>query len=382
MPESVKKSLSQEAWFQALLRSTGDGLIAISSQGEMFTFNPAAERMFGWTESEALGKNVRMLMASPDREMHDAYLQRYLRTGERRIIGREREVTGLRKDGSILPIGLMVSELEVGNERFFLGIVRDITERKAIEAELDRYRNRLEDLVSQRTKELERSYEQLRAAEKMASIGELSAKIAHEIKNPLTGISAALQLLAKGVPKGDGKREIFDNVLHEVRRLDDTVQDLLRYARPLPPKLSPGDLRSLVRDVLEPLKLHPEVKKHRLVVDIPEVLIVRMDPKLMEQALINLVLNASQAMAKPGTIRMKARKEGNMARLEIADSGPGIPEGELDQIFEPFFTTKSKGTGLGLPITKKNIEAHGGSIKVKNGEQGGACFCIQLPLDR
>lgn len=382
MTEIVQKILSQEAWFQALLRSTGDGLIAISTLGEMLTFNPAAERMFGWTEREALGKNVSMLMASPDREMHDAYLQRYLRTGEKRIIGREREVLGLRKDGSSFPIGLMVSQLEIGGERFFLGIVRDITERKAIQAELDRYRNRLEDLVAQRTKELEKSYEQLRTAEKMASIGELAAKIAHEIKNPLTGIYTAVQLLAKGVPKGDGKREIFDNVLHEVRRLDDTVQDLLRYARPLPPKLSPTDLRSLVRDVLEPLKLHPEVKKHRLAVEIPEGLIVRLDPKLMEQALINLVLNASQAMAKPGTIRLEAREENHMALLEIADTGPGVPKEDLERIFEPFFTTKSKGTGLGLPITKKNIEAHGGSIELRNGEQGGACFRIRLPLDR
>ncbi len=373
-------STQQNIWVQAILHSIGDGILTIEQNGTIVSANSAAERIFGYHSNELIGRNVSMIASQPDREMHNSYLQNYLKTGNAKIIGREREVVGQRKDGTQVSIGLMVSEVFYEGKRRFIGVARDITERKKIETELARHRHHLEELIRERTQELEVSYEQLKVAEKLASIGELAAKIAHEIKNPLTGIYAAIQLLARDVPQGDKKKEIFENVSAEVRRLDDIVQDLLRYARPVPPNPIPTELQSFLRELMESFKHQPELAKHKISIQVPEGLIVPLDPKLMAQVFSNLILNASQAMNKPGKIEISAAKRDGFVEIQVADMGPGIPPEIISSIFDPFFTTKTRGSGLGLSICRKNVEAHGGKINVKSEIAKGSRFHISLPF--
>ena len=368
-----------EAWRKVVLESVGDGIVTIDSDGKILSFNPAAERMFGFSAGEVLGKKVNLLMPSPDREQHDGYVRRYLETGEARIIGREREVEALRKDGRRFPAGIMVTEIGTDGPRLFIGIVRDITERKRYEAELLRYRTHLEELVAERTRQLEASFQQLRAAERLASVGELAAKIAHEIKNPIAGIYAAVQLLAREVPPGDPKGEVFENVMQEIRRLDETMQDLLRFARPVPPSRTAVELGHFLKDLAESLKRNPTVAKHRIRIEAPEGLVLDLDPLLMGQVFGNLILNACQAMDRTGSVRVTAKAKDGKARIEVADTGPGIPPDILPSIFDPFFTTKSKGTGLGLSIARKNVEAHAGTITVQSAVGKGTTFLIVLP---
>ena len=207
----------------------------------------------------------------------------------------------------------------------------------------------------------------------------MSAKIAHEIKNPLAGIYAAVQVLARELPRNDPKREIFDEIGNEVRRLDATVVDMLRFARPIPPKQRPTSLRVVVRDVVEPLRrAFPQTE---LRVEIDDDLILPIDERLMSQVFENLVLNALQAVEEQGgLVIVRARVERDHVTFEVRDNGPGVPMRARAEIFEPFVTTKTRGTGLGLSIARKNVEAHGGTLELHDAPEGGACFRIHMPL--
>jgi signal transduction histidine kinase len=212
-----------------------------------------------------------------------------------------------------------------------------------------------------------------------ALLGDLAVNLAHEIKNGLTGIYAAMQILAGALPPGDRKRAWFDEAALEIKRLDATAQDLLSFAGQPAPQRAPADLGDFLRSVAQRARNRPEVRPHRIDVSAPPDLVVALDPVLLGQALLNLVANAAQAMPSPGSIRLSARRAEGSVQIEIQDSGPGIPPEYLDSIFVPFFTTKSRGTGLGLPIAKKNVEAHGGTLRARNLEVGGSAFTVELP---
>ena len=212
-----------------------------------------------------------------------------------------------------------------------------------------------------------------------AQLGELAVNLAHEIKNGLAGIYAAMQLLARGLPPGEGKRAWFDEAALEIKRLDATAQDLLSFAGQPAPKPAPADLGEFLRSLAQRARNRPEVQLHRIEVSAPPDLVVALDPLLLGQALLNLIANAAQAMLSPGSIRLSARRAEGGVQIEIQDSGPGISPEHLGSIFAPFFTTKSRGTGLGLSIAKKIVEAHGGSLRARNLEGGGSAFTAELP---
>jgi signal transduction histidine kinase len=213
-------------------------------------------------------------------------------------------------------------------------------------------------------------------------VGELAAKVAHEIKNPLAGMYAAVQLLSRGMLPVESQREIFDDLAHEIRRLDETARDLLNFARPIVPKALPTPFASFLADQVESLMRQPEVARHSIELEVDPELEVSIDARLMGQVVSNLIHNAAQAMESKGSIHIRATVAQDLVTLEVADSGPGIPAAILERIFDPFFTTKSRGTGLGLSIAKKNVEAHGGTLEVDNPPSGGARFRISLPRER
>jgi two-component system, NtrC family, sensor kinase len=232
-------------------------------------------------------------------------------------------------------------------------------------------------------------YEQMKRADRLASIGEMAAGIAHEIKNPLAGIAGVIQVLKKDHAPGDPKRAVLDEVLSQVERMDKAVRNLLTFARPPEPKMTLVDVNELIGKLID--FLSPQFAKHgisaerRLAAGLPWLVL---DPDLMQQALLNISLNAIKAMPGGGTFSVETRTEARdgdipgAIKIVFTDSGEGITPENLSRIFSPFFTTRQQGTGLGLSITQRIVEQHNGELSVMSTPGKGATFTITLPLPR
>lgn len=344
---------SEEKW-RAIIHSAVDGIIVINARGEIESFNPAATRLFGYAESEVVGRNVNMLMPSPYHEEHDSYLARYLRTGEPRIIGMGREVTGLRKDRTTFPLHLSVGHITIGGERRFTGIVHDLTQRVRLE-------------------------ERLRDQTALARLGEMAAMIAHEVKNPLAGIRGAVQIIGGRMPAGNPDTAMMKEIISRIDSLDAMMKDLLLFARPPKPKRLPTEIVPLLTATAGLLKQDESAKDVDVTIEglAPPV---PADGEMLKMVFHNLLINGAHAMHGHGRIRVRVSTEGSACSVAVSDQGPGIPDDIKDKMFIPFFTTKRRGTGLGLPTAKRFIEAHDGRITVDTPPSGGTTVTVQLPL--
>ncbi len=214
---------------------------------------------------------------------------------------------------------------------------------------------------------------------RLAAVGELAATIAHEVRNPLSGISGAIQILRKKLPAGSTDREICDQVISQIDRLNTTIEDLLVLSRPMTPKFVESTMTDILESVLSFLREDPNFKNVAIETDLDGVAArCRLDPFLFRQAIVNLMINAAQAMGGVGTIRVGITCAQGKIQVKIQDSGPGLPP-DPSRLFEPFYTTKPAGTGLGLPITAKILDVHGGSIALRNHERGGAEITLTIP---
>jgi two-component system sensor kinase FixL len=346
---------ASELRWQAVVNSAVDGIIVIDARGCIEAFNPAAERLFGYSEQEMIGRNVSVLMPTPYRDEHDGYIARYLATGAKKIIGIGREVAALRRDGTTLPVHLSVGEMAVNGERKFTGILHDLSARAQIEA-------------------------QLREQTALVRLGEMAAVIAHEVKNPLAGVRGAIQVIGSRLPKESKDVAMVKEIVARIDALDGLVKDLLLFSRPPRPKAAPVDLAALLTRTGDLFNSDPALKDVR--VDVRGATpIVMADANLLKIVFENLLVNSAQAMKGCGTIRAQISLAASDCRIEVRDDGPGIPAEVLDRIFTPFFTTKARGSGLGLPTAKRLIEAHHGSINVASPPGGGALVTIRLPID-
>jgi PAS domain S-box-containing protein len=339
-----------------LVEHSADAVIFIDLANVIRYWNRGAEAMFQYPREETLGRKVGFLLPRDLLESDEL--------GQiQQVLARDGSLSNyvtrrVRKDGAERWVSLTRSVLHdsrgaaIGSTAVF----RDITEQRRTEEELFRARG-------------------------LAVVGEISTNLAHEIKNRLAGIYAATQLLARSLAPGDPRLAVFHDVGQEIKKLDETAKDLLRFARPLPPKPVPTDVHAFLSRVIQTLERDADVRKHEIALDVEPDLVTNLDPDLMGQVFGNLVLNAAQAMERPGRIRLAARRDGARVCFEVADEGPGIPSDVVASLFRPFFTTKSQGTGLGLPITRKNVELHGGTIEVETELGKGTRFRIQLPID-
>jgi len=246
--------------------------------------------------------------------------------------------------------------------------------------------NSMVDNLERAQRELEKChYQQMERADRLASVGEMAAGIAHEIKNPLAGISGAITVLADDFPEGDPRSEIVHEVLDQIKRLDKTVNDLLYFGRPGKPEFNFVDINALIKTTLFFIAQHPEAKNiHRikeLTRDLPALWV---DEKQIQQVLFNIIINAVQAMPDGGTLivetELAAHNGGRVVRVRVGDTGKGISAAEMEKIFVPFHTTKTQGTGLGLPICRQLILQHGGTISVKSQAGAGTTVTIDLPI--
>jgi len=350
---SVDALRVSDARWRALIDAAVDGIIVIDQRGRIEAFNHAAEQMFGYAEAEVLGRNVSVLMPEPDRSSHDGYLQRYLDTGEKRIIGIGRSVTAARRDGQPFPVHLSVGAMEIDGEKHFTGILHDLSRRTELE-------------------------ERLREATALARLGEMAAVIAHEVKNPLAAVRGAVQVIGSRLPAPSGDAAIVKEIIARIDGLNDLIQDLLVFARPPAPKPAPIHLRGLLDSVAGLLKRDPNFAD--LAIDIDgDVSPVHGDATLLTIALQNLLINAAQAMNGRGLIRVSLRENDGRHEVEIADRGPGIAPEIRAQLFRPFRTTKARGTGLGMATAKRLAELHGGHIEVVCPPGGGTTVTISLP---
>jgi hypothetical protein len=242
------------------------------------------------------------------------------------------------------------------------------------------------DRLETAKRELEQyHYEQMERADRLASVGEMAAGIAHEIKNPLAGIAAAITILNDDFPEGDSRREIGNEVLEQVKRLDKTVNDLLYFGKPTDPEPVMVDLNVVVKKTLLFASQHRGGKRIEKVIALSDALpLVKVDPKQIQQIFLNLILNAVQAMPEGGTLTIRSQvKEAGGSRsvtVTFADTGVGIPKQLQAKIFTPFFTTKAQGTGLGLAICHKLVAQHGGRLSVESEEGKGTMFTVELPV--
>ena len=266
------------------------------------------------------------------------------------------EIRNRAKDGSIYWVDTtIVPFLDDRNKPYqYMAIRYDITDRK-------------------------RSEEQLQEQAALARLGEMAAVVAHEVKNPLAGIRGALQVIGGRMPESGRDKAIMGDIVSRLDSLNDIVQDLLVFARPREPHLSPVPLLDLIRETVNLLRRDPS----QAGVDISisgDQIVVPADPEQLQMVFLNLLLNAAQAQNASGTILIDVSPETLAAKVTIADSGPGIPADVRDKIFEPFFTTKSRGTGLGLPTAKRIIERHRGTIGIESPAGGGTVVIVKLPL--
>jgi two-component system sensor kinase FixL len=345
---------SSEARWRAIVQSAVDAIIVIDSRGRIEAFNPAAERLFGYAEREAIGQNVSLLMSPPYRDEHDGYLDRYQRDGDARVIGIGREIPGRHRDGTIIPLHLSVGEMLVDGERKFTGMLHDLSVRKRIE-------------------------QQLSEQASLAKIGEMAAVLAHEIRNPLAGIRGAMQVMAARHEPASKEAMVTREIIARVDTLSELMQDLLLYARPPKPRPGPVDLERLLRSIVDFLGRDPEVHGVRITLEGTAPL-VRADAELLKIVFQNLLINGAHAMSGRGELKVHLGGVGEGGAVAFADAGPGIPADIREKIFTPFFTTKVRGTGLGLPTAKRLIEAQGGSIQVDCPPSGGTTVTVQLPV--
>lgn len=351
----VERALrASEAHWRAIIQSAVDGIIVIDSRGTIESFNPAAERLFGYRQAEVLGRNVSMLMPEPYRSEHDGYLARYVTTGQAKIIGIGREVSAMRKDGSIFPVHLSVGEMHIEGAPKFTGIVHDLTERVRIET-------------------------LLREQSALTKLGEMAAVVAHEVKNPLAGIRGAIQVIGGRLPAGSKDAAVVKEIIARLDALNDLMKDLLLFARPPQPKFAPVDLSLLAATVADLVRQDSALKDLRIEID-GSAPVVAGDAELLKIVVQNLVLNSAHAMRGKGTLHVSLAETAHGCQLTVADNGPGIPAEVRERLFTPFLTTKARGTGLGLSTAKRLIEAHGGTIAVECPPGGGTTVRLQFPV--
>jgi two-component system sensor kinase FixL len=355
----VTEQRRAEAWVRSLIETTQDAVVSIDRQARIVLFNPGAQRIFGYQPEEVVGQKVNMLMPEPYTSEHDAYLERYERTGEAHAIGRIRTVTAKRKNGETFPIELSVAKIPSDQEVQYGAFIRDISEKARLQ-------------------------QQAVESERLATIGTMAAKFGHELGNPLNGMSLTIQLLEQRLRRqwpalDDQVASTLTRLKGEISRLNSLLQDFRSLSRKETYNFETVSLAELVAEAIE-IDL-PQYAERGVIVErqfAPDLPKVRVDIDKMKQVLLNLAKNAVEAMPTGGRLLFAGSADQTAVTLEVTDTGAGIPA-EVD-IFEPFFTTKSFGTGIGMTIVRQILAAHGGSIGYSSQAGKGTTFSLQLPV--
>lgn len=391
---------------KSIIETAIDGIITINTNGSIDTINDAACKLFQYSKEELINQNIKILMPEPDRSMHHGYVHRYLETKKPRIIGIGREVTGKKKDGTMFPFRLAVSEVILNNKIIFTGIIHDLTRAKEAENQLKDLNNRLESKITERTEELEvainkllktnvaleKNKEELKSAlQKEKELNDLKSRFvsiaSHEFRTPLSTILSSASLISKyeRTDQQDNRLRHIEKIKSAVNNLTGTLSDFLDLTKleegKVKIEITPFNLQHLVEETFSELSgiIKPNMS---LKADVPENFILHSDKRTIKNIMFNLLSNAIK-YSNEGEITLSTQKNKDQVTIAVKDNGVGIPENEQKHLFERFFRASNvegiQGTGLGLSIVKRYVETLNGSISFTSELGKGSIFSIQIP---
>ena len=368
--EEAARRYSEEN-HRVVVETANDAVVSADESGAIQFANPATKRVFGYDPKELIGKPLTVLMPEFMRKLHENGFRRYLATGQRHINWQGTELTGLRQNGQEFPVEVSFGELTMNGHRVFTGFIRDITERKQAEEERERLRQVQADLAH---------------VTRVSTLGELTASLAHEIRQPIgaavTNAEACLQFIDRHEPDLPEAREAALEMVRDATRAVDIIDRVRSLYRKSPPHHEMVDVNEVIREMV--VMLHKEANRYsvqtrtELCENLPGVMADRVQ---LQQVLMNLMMNGIEAMRDAGgeiSIKSQLGEEGQLL-ISVSDTGVGLPTGKESEIFNAFFTTKSQGTGLGLPITRSIVESHSGRVWATANSGRGATFQFTLP---
>lgn len=363
-------NVAPEVQLASLFDALVEAMIVADRRGRIERFNRSAERLFGYAAAEVVGQNLTILMPPPDRDHHDEYMEHYLSTGERRIIGIGREVRARRKDGSIFLAELAIGEVRWKDNVRFVGVMRDVTDRKKAEEQVIR-----------------QGVEMIKVS-RLMTMGEMAAAMAHELNQPLTAIanyaSASRRLLA-GIPGAEEVLGALDQIDAQAHRAGEVIRRMRSFVRYDDSRREPVRMKTVIDEIRPLLQLDAKANNIRLEIDVaadvPELVADRIQ---VQQVILNLVRNGIDAMAdiEPAerAIRLDCRADNpEQVLVAVSDHGAGVSADSSARLFQAFYTTKAAGMGMGLAISRSIIEGHGGRLWFENNPGGGATFSFSLP---
>lgn len=371
LSQNVQSALAErEAHIELVMATVPDAMVEIDPKGTIHAFSAAAQKQFGYSAAEVIGRNVSMLMPEPYRSQHDHYLATYHLTGQRHIIGIGRVVVGLRHDGSTFPMELTVGEVHTTGRHFFIGFCRDITDRQET-------RHRLQELQAE-----------LIHMSRFTALGEMASVLAHELNQPLAAVANYLKGGQKFLSGGRVEAlpmvgEALTRAMEQTLRAGEIIKNLRAFvsrhettkrAEPVVDLIEEASALALVGARSQNVHVSFD-----LAAALPDVLV---DHVQVQQVLLNLIRNAMDAMQQSSVRRLliAARTiETDKVEISVSDTGSGIDERAMEHLFQPFFTTKPEGMGVGLSISRTIIEAHGGRISAAAAAKGGSVFRFTLP---
>lgn len=387
---------ASRARLAGILEIAEDAIISVDEGQQILLFNGGAERIFGYTAQEVLGKPLDLLLPERYLASHRRHIAEFARSSDvARRMGERQEVYGRRKDGSEFPAEASISRLVLNGETVLTAMLRDITARKQTEAQIRWLNEDLEQRVRERTAELHKKTDEVRAmtqqlwqAAKLASVGELAASIAHELNNPLATVTLRIESVLAQTPADDPRRRALGIIEQETKRMGNLVANLLQFSRRGAEEISTVAIRDELLKALELIHHHLRKRAITVVQELAEdTPTIYADRQKLRQVFLNLLSNACDAMPEGGTLTLRAApamlaggKPG--VQIDFSDTGAGIPPENLEKVMEPFFTTKEegKGTGLGLAICRRVIQEHYGTINIRSTVGQGTTVCVVLPV--
>jgi two-component system sensor kinase FixL len=386
----------------AIIQNAIDGIITIDERGRIESINPSACKLFDYTPDEAIGKNVSILMPPPDQAQHDEYLNRYQRTGHAHIIGVGREVKGLKKDGTIFPFRLGISEVQYSGRKIYTGFIHDLSREKEAENQLKEYAAHLEELVEERTQSLKATVEALQMAkeevslslEKEKELGLLKSRFvsiaSHEFRTPLTSVQLSASLIEKYAEPLNSPNIVkhVGKIKSAVGNLTSILNDFLSLEKlesgMQQPIYNDFDLVQFAEVITEEMQVLAKQNQNIIYQHTGTKSVVKLDQNLLRNCIVNLVNNAIKYSGENTFIGFTTEINKRECIITVSDNGIGIPEADQKHLFEAFFrahnTGTIPGTGLGLNIVARYTNLMNGKIDFKSDVNQGTLFTITFPM--